>query len=82
MQYWTNHSLPVVVVLYHPETEHCHWQLQPEDAGSHPRKHCYSTNVQIAIDAGARLVIAAGDPSGGRNDCTVYPALQPSLLPG
>jgi hypothetical protein len=25
--YWTNHSLPVVVVLYHPATERCHWQL-------------------------------------------------------
>lgn len=27
MRYWTNHSLPVVVVLYHPETKQCHWQL-------------------------------------------------------
>ncbi|CNE48023.1 Uncharacterised protein [Mycobacterium tuberculosis] len=27
VQYWTNHSLPVVVVLYHPETKRCHWQL-------------------------------------------------------
>src|SRR5690349_12866778 len=27
VQYWTNHSLPVVVVLYHPETGRCHWQL-------------------------------------------------------
>jgi hypothetical protein len=27
VQYWMNHSLPVVVVLYHPETERCHWQL-------------------------------------------------------
>jgi hypothetical protein len=25
--YWTNHSLPVVVVLYHSETKRCHWQL-------------------------------------------------------
>ncbi len=25
--YWLNHSLPVVVVLYHPETKRCHWQL-------------------------------------------------------
>ena len=24
---WTNHSLPVVVILYHPETNRCHWQL-------------------------------------------------------
>jgi hypothetical protein len=27
VQYWTNHSLPVAVVLYHPETRRCHWQL-------------------------------------------------------
>jgi len=27
VQYWMNHSLPVVVVLYHPETERCYWQL-------------------------------------------------------
>lgn len=27
VEYWTNHSLPVVVVLYHPETKLCHWQL-------------------------------------------------------
>lgn len=25
--YWLNHSLPVAVVLYHPETKRCHWQL-------------------------------------------------------
>lgn len=27
VRYWTNHSLPVVIVLYRPETERCHWQL-------------------------------------------------------
>jgi hypothetical protein len=27
VQYWLNHSLPVVVVLYHPATKRCHWQL-------------------------------------------------------
>jgi hypothetical protein len=27
VQYWLNHSLPVVVVLYHPVTQQCHWQL-------------------------------------------------------
>jgi Domain of unknown function (DUF4365) len=31
VRYWRNHSLPVVVVLYHPETERCHWQrVSPE----------------------------------------------------
>ncbi|GAA5202033.1 hypothetical protein GCM10023322_83110 [Rugosimonospora acidiphila] len=27
VQYWLNHSLPVALVLYHPETKRCHWQL-------------------------------------------------------
>ncbi|WP_369212448.1 DUF4365 domain-containing protein [Streptomyces flavofungini] len=27
VQYWTNHSLPVAVVLYHPERKLCYWQL-------------------------------------------------------
>lgn len=26
VQYWRDHSLPVVVVLYHPETRRCYWQ--------------------------------------------------------
>ena len=37
------------------------------------KNYRYSTNVQIAIDAETRLVIATGDPqTGNRNDCTVY----------
>ena len=27
VRYWMNHSLPVAVILYHPETDTCHWQL-------------------------------------------------------
>lgn len=27
VQYWTNHSLPVVVVLFNPENDRCYWQL-------------------------------------------------------
>ncbi|REK83723.1 DUF4365 domain-containing protein [Rhodococcus erythropolis] len=27
VQYWLNHSLPVAIVLYHPRTRLCHWQL-------------------------------------------------------
>jgi hypothetical protein len=34
VQYWLNHSLPVVVVLYHPKAKQCHWQLvNKENAG-------------------------------------------------
>jgi hypothetical protein len=27
VEYWTRHALPVVVVLYEPESELCHWQV-------------------------------------------------------
>ena len=30
VRYWTNHSLPVVVVLYRPETDRCYWKLVNE----------------------------------------------------
>ncbi len=37
------------------------------------KNYRYSTNLQVAIDANTRLVIATGDPQpGNRNDCTVY----------
>jgi hypothetical protein len=37
------------------------------------KNYRYSANVQVAIDADTRLVIATGDPQpGNRNDCTVY----------
>jgi len=37
------------------------------------KNYRYSTNLQVAIDADTRLVIAIGDPRpGNRNDCTVY----------
>ena len=37
------------------------------------KNYRYSTNVQVAIDAETRLVIATGGPQpGNRNDCTVY----------
>lgn len=37
------------------------------------KNYRYSTNLQVAIDADTRLVIATGEPQpGNRNDCTVY----------
>jgi hypothetical protein len=37
------------------------------------KNYRYSANVQVAIDANTRLVIATGDAHpGNRNDCTVY----------
>ena len=31
VRYWLNHSLPVLVVLYDPGTERCHWQRVSRD---------------------------------------------------
>lgn len=31
VRYWINHSLPVVIVMHHPETGSCHWQLVSQD---------------------------------------------------
>ncbi|MFE1807095.1 DUF4365 domain-containing protein [Streptomyces sp. NPDC059533] len=36
VQYWTNHSLPVAVVLYDQESEKCFWQLINRDT----RRRC------------------------------------------
>ncbi|GDY33985.1 hypothetical protein GTS_56180 [Gandjariella thermophila] len=37
------------------------------------KNYRYSTNLQVAIDADTRLIVATGDPQpGNRNDCTVY----------
>jgi len=37
------------------------------------KNYRYSVNLQVAIDADTRLVVATGDPPpGNRNDCTVY----------
>jgi Domain of unknown function (DUF4365) len=32
VHYWLDHSLPIVVVLCHPATGRCHWQLVNQDA--------------------------------------------------
>lgn len=31
VQYWLSHSLPIVVVLFHPDTVRCHWQVVSRD---------------------------------------------------
>ncbi|PWW60258.1 DDE superfamily endonuclease [Actinokineospora spheciospongiae] len=37
------------------------------------KNHRYSTNLQVAIDADTRLVIATRNPQpGNRNDCTAH----------
>jgi hypothetical protein len=51
VRYWMNHSLPVVVVLYQPETKCCHWQLVSEE-----------TLVQTSTGGWKLLVRASAHP--------------------
>ncbi|MFS8103518.1 DUF4365 domain-containing protein [Lentzea alba] len=65
--YWLNHSLPVAVVLYHPETKHCHWQLVNRQTLQETSTGGWKLLVPEAhvLDASAanRLRVAAeGDP--------------------
>lgn len=32
--YWTNHSLPVIIVLYNPSDDKCYWQVVNEETAS------------------------------------------------
>lgn len=67
VQYWTNHSLPVVVVLYHPETKRCHWQLVNrgtlvETSTGGWKLLVPETNILDASAAVPLRVAAQGDP--------------------
>ncbi len=67
VQYWTNHSLPVVVVLVHPETERCYWQLVNRETLVRTRSGGWKLLVPEAqlLDGSARAPLqeaAAGDP--------------------
>jgi hypothetical protein len=47
--------------------------LRDRSLAARSKNYRYSANVQIAIDANTRLVIATGDPlPGNRNDCQAY----------
>jgi hypothetical protein len=67
VQYWTNHSLPVVVVLYRPETKHCHWQLINRQTLGKASTGGWKVLVPESqvLDANARAALreaAEGDP--------------------
>lgn len=67
MQYWTNHSLPVVVVLYRPETKRCHWQLVNRETLVEPSTGGWKLLVPEAqvLDGSARTPLREavdGDP--------------------
>lgn len=67
VHYWLNHSLPVVVVLVHPDTMLCHWQLVNaatlvETSGGGwkllvPEGHLLDETARAALQAAAE-----GDP--------------------
>lgn len=44
-KYWTRHSLPVVIILYDPRTQRCHWQLVTDD------------NVERGTRGGLKLLV-------------------------
>ena len=67
VQYWTNHSLPVVVVLVDMEAEQCHWQLVSRDTLVETSTGGWKVLVPKAhvLDETARRPLrdaAAGDP--------------------
>jgi Domain of unknown function (DUF4365) len=67
VQYWRDHSLPVVVVLYHPETGRCHWQRVSRDTLVETSTGGWKLLVPEAqvLDGSARALLQApaeGDP--------------------
>ncbi|MET9118317.1 DUF4365 domain-containing protein [Streptomyces longwoodensis] len=67
IQYWINHSLPVVVVLYHPERERCYWQLVKRETIEESRRGGWKLLIPEAqvLDGSARTTLsqaAEGDP--------------------
>ncbi|WP_422750512.1 DUF4365 domain-containing protein [Micromonospora sp. WMMD1219] len=65
--YWLNHSLPVLVVLYHPETGRCHWQFVNRKTLQETSTASWKLLVPEAqvLDASARKTLreaAEGDP--------------------
>jgi len=60
------------------------WSRPATTLAAPSKNYRYSTNVQVAIDANTRLVIATGDPQpGNRNDTVVYRSsgIQQTLAP-
>jgi hypothetical protein len=67
VRYWRDHSLPVIVVLYHPKTERCHWQRISRETLVETRTGGWKLLVPEAqvLDESAREALheaAEGDP--------------------
>ncbi|GAA2046459.1 hypothetical protein GCM10009839_58500 [Catenulispora yoronensis] len=68
VQYWLNHSLPVVVVLYHPGTKRCYWQLVNQETLARTQADGWkllipATHVLDETAASALVEVADADPS-------------------
>ncbi|MFL6164535.1 MAG: DUF4365 domain-containing protein [Jatrophihabitantaceae bacterium] len=67
VQYWTNHSLPVAIVLYDPRTKRCYWQLVNNEtlvATKTGKQKVFVPEKQV-LDQSARLPLkraAEGEP--------------------
>ncbi len=67
VQYWTNHSLPVLVVLYDPKSALCHWQVVSDETLTKtatggwkmfvPKEHVLDDRSKVTLRAAAD-----GDP--------------------
>jgi hypothetical protein len=67
VKYWLNHSLPVVIVLFHPQTELCHWQLVTTETLVKTASGGWKMLIptQQVLDESARISLheaAEGDP--------------------
>lgn len=67
VQYWTSHSLPVVVVLYEPEAQRCYWELVNRDTLQETRTGGWKLLVpagQVLAESAAAILseAAEGDP--------------------
>jgi hypothetical protein len=67
VKYWTNHSLPVVIVLYNPQTELCYWQLVTSRTivGTESGGWKMLIPARQVLDESARMALqeaAEGDP--------------------
>jgi hypothetical protein len=64
LAYWSAHSLPVVLVLYHPEEECAYWAAVTEDVVQQTKKGWRITvprNQKLAEEAAEQLQELAGD---------------------
>ncbi|MFF1608793.1 DUF4365 domain-containing protein [Amycolatopsis sp. NPDC058278] len=71
VRYWTNHVLPVVVLLVNPETKRCHWRVITPESLERSSRGGWKVRIpeDQVIDESARIPwrkLAEGDQSVAR----------------